>query len=206
MPRPVKLELFETAAPADKSADTVVLSAEALEETRLAAYEEGYKAGWDDCAAAAEEEGQGQRREIARQLQELSFTYHEARGHLRDGLAPVFDEICARILPATARAALGGLVREALMPLAETALDRPLRLLVHPEARKTVEAALEGVVTPPLEIVEEPSLGAGQIYLHSGNEERRIDVDAATAAIATAVAEYFATPEPTEQEPMQAHG
>jgi flagellar assembly protein FliH len=206
MPRPVTLEFFEAVQPTATEVDTVVLTAEALEEARLAAYEEGYKAGWDDAVAAAEEEGQSQRREIARQLQELSFTYHEARSHLREGLAPLFDEICARLLPEAARAALGGLVREALMPLADAALDRPLRLLVHPAARKAIEAALEGLVAPPFEIVEEASLTPGQVYLRRGAEERRIDVDAATRAIATVVAEHFAIPEPSAEEPMKAHG
>lgn len=211
MPRPVILELFETERPIDGSADTVVLTAEVLEDTRLTAYEEGYKAGWDDAVTAAEAEGQGQQRELARHLQELSFTYHDARAHLRDGLAPLLDQICARVVPELGRAALGGLVREALMPLADAALDRPLRLIVHPDARARVATALDGLVAPPFEIVGEASLGLGQAYLRNGAEERCIDVDAAAGAIATAVADFFAAEAQTDHQPdqheeLQRHG
>jgi flagellar assembly protein FliH len=207
MPRPVKLELFETERPADGSGDTVVLTAQALEEARLAAYEEGYKAGWDDAVAAAEADGQSQQREVARHLQELSFGYHEVRAHLRDGLVPLLEAICSRVVPELARAALGGLAREALMPMADAALDRPVRMLVHPDARRTLEAALYGLVAPPFEIVEEPSLSPGQVHLRAGVEERRIDVDAASEAIAGAVAEFFAThDQPETEEALRSHG
>jgi flagellar assembly protein FliH len=201
------LEPFETDRPADGSADMVVLTAEAMEEARLAAYEEGYRAGWDDAVAAAEAEGREQQREVARHLQDLAFGYHEVRAHLRAELGPLLEAICGRVVPELARAALGGLAREALMPLVDAALDRPVRMLVHPDARRALEAALAGLVAPPFDIVEEPSLGPGQVHLRAGAEERRIDVDAASAAIAGAVADFFATQDqPATEEALRSHG
>ena len=47
----LRLEMFETEQTAN-GGKTVVLDAMHLEETKLAAYESGYSAGWEDAAAA----------------------------------------------------------------------------------------------------------------------------------------------------------
>lgn len=213
MPRPVTLETFETAAqpPVGGDPDTVVMAGDAFEEARLASYEEGYKAGWDDATAAAEAEGEALRRGVAGNLQALSFSFHEARGHLMDGLGPLFDAICDRLLPEIAQAAVGGLVRETLLPLAATAMDRPVTLLLNPAARPAVEAALAEGAAPPLDIVEDPALGEAEVHLRTGGEERRIDLDAAVAEIRSAVAAFLAAPPedadtPFEPEESLKHG
>lgn len=195
MPRPVRLETFVQASVRSEAGGTLVMPAEALEETKLAAFENGYRAGWDDAVAAQEDEAQRLGADVARNLQGLSFTYHEARGHLLRGLAPLMDEICARILPTVAREGLAGLLRETLEPLAAAALDRPVVVVANPAARPAVEAALAAGSAPPVEIVEEPSLGPGQLHLRWPGEERRIDLDAAVAEIAAAVKAFFAEAE-----------
>ena len=43
----------------------------------------------------------------------------------------------------------------------------------------------------PLIVIEEPSLGEGQVYLRMGDTETRIDLDRATADIASAVRDFF---------------
>ena len=202
MAQRVRLEVFRPSEPAADAAGTVVLTGDALEEARLAAFEKGYRAGWDDAVAAAEDEAQRRRGDVARALQELSFTYHEARGHLLQGLGPLLDQLCASILPGTAHAALGGIVREAVLPLAEAALDRPLRLTLHPDARAAVEAALQDTVAPPLELVEDAALGPGQVFLRWDGGEERIDLDEATAAIRAAVTAFFQD----SQEELRHHG
>ena len=196
MPRPVTLESFTCPAQAEAAAHPPggPLEDEAFEEARLASYEEGYKAGWDDAAAAAEEEGEGLRREALSNLQALSFTFHEARSHLMEGLGPLFDAICDRLLPQLAQAAIGGHLRDTLVPLAGTAMDRPVTLLLNPAARATVEQTLAEGSAPPVDIVEDPSLGAGEVHLRSSTEERRIDLDAALDEIRATLAAHFATP------------
>lgn len=196
--RRVSLEVL-SAAPADGAVPgTLVLPAEALEETKLAAFEQGYKAGWDDAAAAAAAEADGARREASQALQGLSFGFHEARGHLLEGLGPLLEDICARVLPELAQAALGPVVREALMPLAEQALERPVTIALHPAARAAVEEALAAGPAPPVDLLEDSDLAPGEIQLRAGGEERRIDLDAAVAQIRHAVTDFF-TPTPAEE-------
>jgi hypothetical protein len=57
----------------------------------------------------------------------------------------------------------------------------------------------------PLTLIEEPSLGDGQVYLRFDETEERIDIDAALAAIASAVSDYLATQDTPEQE-RRRHG
>lgn len=192
MPRPVRLETFTAAPRRGSETEPALVPADAVEEARLDSFEKGYKAGWDDAVAAQEDEDQRLRADVGRNLQGLSFTYHEARGHLLRGLAPLLEGICSRILPQVAQAALGGIVCETMEPLAEQALDRPVTLVLNPQARPVVEAALSESAAPPVIFVEEPSLAPGQMHLRWDAGEKRIDLDAAVAEITAAVTAWFA--------------
>lgn len=76
-----------------------------MEETRQHAYEAGYKAGWED-ASSAHAAGQAElRAEVARNLQAMSFTYHEARGQILRAIEPLLTDIAASLLPEVARIA-----------------------------------------------------------------------------------------------------
>ncbi|MEN8837451.1 MAG: flagellar biosynthesis protein, partial [Celeribacter marinus] len=51
----------------------------AVEQARATGYEAGYKAGWDDAIAADESVRTKIGAELERNLQDLGFTFHEAR-------------------------------------------------------------------------------------------------------------------------------
>lgn len=184
----LRLEVFETTT---GSGATIVTSADAMEEVRLAAFEQGYTAGWDDAGAAQSDDQARMRADLARSLQALSFTYIEARGHVLRTIEPLLTAIVGQLLPGVARAALGPFVLETLAPLAATMADAPIVLVLHPSAREAVESLLDHSAVLPLRIVEEPSLGDGQVYLRLGETETRIDTDRALAEIAAAVRDFF---------------
>ena len=196
MPHPLRLEEFEsTLSPAD-AADAGQL---AMEEVRLEAFENGYRAGWDDAMVAQSEEQNRLRADLARNLQALSFTYFEARAHVVRAVAPLLREMAGRVMPAIALQTLPALVAEALETHAETAAARPMTLVVSPVNRAAVEKAV--AESPlPLTLLDEPSLGDGQVYLRFDETEDRIDIDAALATIASAVSDYLATLDVPEQE------
>lgn len=83
---PLRLEVFETAA--KQGAETVITDLSALEEARLASYEQGFSAGWEDALAAQADDRKQLAADLAHTLQSLSFTYHEARAHILRGLEP----------------------------------------------------------------------------------------------------------------------
>jgi len=187
----LRLEVFDTESRGSGSG-TVVLDKLALEEARLASYDTGYSAGWEDAIAAQSDEQGRMRADLSRHLQALGFSYQEARMHVLKSIEPLLVEIVARLLPDLARETLAPVVLEALMPMAEAMADTPVTLVMNPAARPAIETLLDRATGLPLILVEEPTLGEGQVYLRLGTTETQIDLDRAVADITAAVRGFFA--------------
>lgn len=186
----LRLEVFDMPdAPMARS--TVVMDAGALEDMRMLAYEQGYTAGWDDAAAAQSDDQTKIKADFARNLQSLGFTFQEARMHVLRAIHPLIQQIVSQLLPEVARESLASVALETLMPLADEMADAPVTLVLNPASRAAVEALLEQATGLPLTVIEEPTLGEGQVYLRLGDVETRIDLDRATADIAAAVRDFF---------------
>lgn len=162
-----------------------------LEEARLGAFEAGYKAGWDDASAALADAEAELQAEVGRNLQALSFTYHEARNHVLRALSPLLAEVAARLLPQIAHAALPALVAEALAPYAEIAAEAPVLIRLHPANRQRVEALVGVSPGLPLHVCEDADLPVGQIWLQLGETETRVDIEAALTTIRVAMDDFF---------------
>jgi flagellar biosynthesis/type III secretory pathway protein FliH len=185
-------EQFDSPTPVDLSAaGGGPASDDAMEEARLAGFDQGFKAGWEDCEAAQKGAAQDARADVLRHLQEMSFGYHEAHGHFLAALRPVFEALTERFLPDIARQTLGPRVLEALMPLAQARLDCPVRLNVHPDSRLMLEEFLAGAVCPPFETVEDPALAPGVVILAAGEAEVLVDADSVVEALREIVAQHF---------------
>lgn len=169
---------------------------EAFETHRLAAFEEGYRAGWDDAAKARSDETAHLRSDLARCLQEMSFTYQEAHAQVARNLAPLFDRIAGSLLPETARATLGPHVVEQLTTLARDGADGMAEVVVAPESETAVAGLIEDTLPFPVRLRTDPMLGAGQVEIGIGSTEREIDLDAAVDAVGDAIRAYFQEPEP----------
>lgn len=186
---PLRLEVFQTAL--EPARTTVVTDLSAMEEARLAAYEQGFTAGWDDATTAQADNQTLLGAEIAKNLQELSFTYQEARTHVLRSLEPLLARMAERVLPDMARAALAPMIVETLRPLADTLADIPVVLVINPAARPAVEALIDRAGWLPVTIETEATLGEGQAHLRFGQCETRIDLDRAVTDIAAAVRGFF---------------
>ncbi|MBL8561371.1 MAG: flagellar biosynthesis protein [Gemmobacter sp.] len=185
----LRLEVFESADPAQEPVAPSAAGAD--QESRLEAYEQGYRAGWEDAAAAHAEDQRRIRVDLARSLQALGFTYQEARAHVLKSLAPLMQDMVGKLLPEMAREALAPTVLETLMPLAEQLADEPVTLVVNANDRKAIEELLEQATGLPVTIVEEATLSEGQAFLRLGLQEVHIDLARATAEIAAAVRGFF---------------
>lgn len=186
---PLRLEVFETAS--EPARTTIVTDLSAMEEARLAAYEQGFTAGWDDATTAQADNQTRLSAEIARNLQELSFTYQEARTDVLRAIEPLLAQMAERVLPDMARAALAPMIVETLRPMADALADIPVVLVINPVARPAVEALIERAGALPVTIEDEPTLGEGQAHLRFGQNETRIDLDRAVTDIAAAVRGFF---------------
>jgi flagellar assembly protein FliH len=192
MGKRVRLEVFDLAKEGGEG--VLVVNADDMEETRQHAYEAGYKAGWED-ASSAHAAGQAElRAEVARNLQAMSFTYHEARGQILRAIEPLLTDIAASLLPEVARIALPAQINAVLLPLAEQATEVPVMLVIHPDSRADVEAFASLPSGLPIAIHETDALGPGQATLRLGEVETRIDMDGAVAAIAALIRDFFELP------------
>jgi hypothetical protein len=195
----LRLEVFELP---DETGEIVTLSQGAIEDARLAAFEQGYTAGWDDAVAAQDQASARLRADLARNLEDLSFTYAEAHRHVLGALEPLLRDMVGKVLPAMARDTLGQIVIEQLLPVARGLAGVPIEVVVCPASRPLVEPLIAASAIVPLAVTEEPTLGEGQVYLRFADRERRIDLDGVIAAIGAAVSDFFQI----EQEKVRAYG
>lgn len=186
--RQIQLESFE-AGP--MPVEEIALAPSDFEEARLAAFEKGYSAGWDDAVEAQDVETARFRSDLGQNLQELSFSYHEARQHLLEALRPLLIDMAAKVLPAIARQTLGQFVAEQLTPLAESLTSAPITIVANPDSLPQIRDVLADRSSLPLVFAGEASLGEGQVYLKFAETETRIDLDGVIALITEAINTYF---------------
>ncbi len=165
--------------------------AEAAEEARLSAYDDGYAAGWEDALAARDDEAARLRDAVGQTLQSLGFSYHEARSHLLQALRPLLEAMVARLLPRLAAEAIGPMVADVVMTLAADCADQPVTLRLHPATRRAVEGYLTPPPSLPLTLTDDVGLTPGQAVLLAGPSGARIDLDGAIAEIAAALAAFY---------------
>ncbi|MEX5727925.1 flagellar biosynthesis/type III secretory pathway protein FliH [Rhodovulum iodosum] len=185
MAAPLRLESFD-AVPAEPTA----APADALPQ---AGYEDGYRAGWDDAVAAAAAERDHITADFGKALQELSFSYHEARGHVVQSVAPLLRTMAERVLPEVAHARFADTVLEAAQRLAEAAAGAPVEIRVCPENRAALEAALGPGPPLSLTLVEDDDLGPGQARLTGRDAEREVDIEPVLAELGAAISDFLET-------------
>ena len=196
MTRPWMLESFDSAD--QISTVSVDPSVTALEEERLQAFDRGYKDGWEDAARAHAEEQGRISAELAGNLQALSFTYHEARVAVLNEMEGILKGLVSRVLPETMMHSLGEMIVEQIHAAAEAASEIDVEVLVCPDNAGRVRNLLQGMIAPPLTVLEEPSLGEGQAFIRLGEDERKIDLEAVLQGLSEAVAEFFEHPKQPE--------
>ncbi len=167
------------------------LSAAESEELRLAAYEQGYAAGWEDALTAQSADMARLRSDLGRSLSEMSVSFAEARSHVLASLEPLLRDMVNKVLPVTAHKALGQMILQELLPAAEGLTNVPVLVRTAPVNRDLVAELLARETRLPLQVVAEPTLGEGQAYLKLGATEMNVDLDGVIDAIAAAVAAFF---------------
>ena len=190
--RPVTLEYFDDGQAGGPDG----------EEARLAAYDQGYAAGWDDAIAAQSDEISRLRADLGRNLCTMGLTWREAHRHILTAIEPLIAEMTGKVLPNVARAALGAVILDELRPLAAQLSAAPFSIRTAPENVALVERLIADADFP-LTVTADDTFGPGQALLRIGRsggaeeeapaapQERLVDLDRAVAAIAQAVEGYF---------------
>ncbi len=182
MSKPLTLEDFFSET--DGSTEKVDVAAETM---RLAAFEKGYKAGWDDAVRATTDDQAVLRAELSQGLQAVSFGYHEAQRNLLAGLRPLFDGVLDRLFPGIAAESLRAHLADILAGLSEAAAQQPVCLGVHPDNVTGLELLTDETPGPEIKVIAEPSFTPGQMHVRTSEAETMIDIDAALAAFRAAL-------------------
>lgn len=173
MPANFALEEFESpAAPQADEAPTAPDNGPDM----LEAYESGYKSGWDDASAAMDQEKSKVGAELARNLRDLGFTYHEARSNTIKAMEALLEELVEKVLPQAMSDLLARQIIEDIMSQADAILDAPVQVVVSPAEADMVRDMLPDTLTMPVEVLAEPTQALGQAYLKFAKSEHRIDL------------------------------
>jgi len=151
------------------------------------AFEQGYKAGWDDAVQADAENHERISAEFARNLQDLGFTFHEAKMHVLKTLDKFLAQVLETLLPGVVAQTMGHRILEELKPMAQDVAETPIQVIVHPATRPALEPLLAEASSIQLEIIDEPSLGMGQVSLKAAKSEKIIDMQAILQSISSGV-------------------
>ncbi|CRL12636.1 hypothetical protein [Phaeobacter italicus] len=154
-----------------------------IEEQKLASYETGYSAGWDDAVTAKDNEVTKISSELASSLEDLSFTFHEAQSQLLETLDPMFKVLTSAVLPDAMAASFGHHIVDQLTDMAKSQADQPINIVVSPGEGAAVRALLTRSFSVPVTVREDVGLSAGQAYLKVGGVERELNSAALIDAI-----------------------
>lgn len=167
------------------------MTEDALEELRLTAFEQGYSAGWEDAIAAQSSEQGRISAELARNLEDLSFTYHEALTQMLAGLRPLFHALTETVLPELMAQTFAGHIVEQLCDMAQEQGAQSVVLSVPSGVASTLKPILDQGFTMPVQIVEDPGFVAGQAGLRIGAHEQIIDCEHLLTTIRDNVEAFF---------------
>ena len=151
------------------------ISEEVVEEQKLASFEKGYSAGWDDAVTAKDKETTRISATLASSLEDLNFTYQEAQSQLIESLDPMFKVLTSAVLPDAMSATFGHHIVDQMMDMARGQTDQPMTIVVSPGEGTAVRALLPEAFSVPVKVSEDESLSPGQAYLRVGSSEREIN-------------------------------
>jgi flagellar assembly protein FliH len=181
------LEDFDLA----QDGERVVLSDVSLEDERLAAFETGYQAGWDDAVKAQAEDARRITADLAQNLQDLSFTFEDAREAVMQALRPLLLQMTAAVLPRLAAESLGPRLADMLHDMARKQGGLRAEIAACAADMPRIAPLLEGAPAIVADLIEDATLAPGQVYLRLGETEQEIDLAEVLAGIDAAIRAFF---------------
>lgn len=147
-----------------------------LETVRTTAFEAGYTSGWDDAKAADDKARIRVQAEFERNVESISFTYHEAVDRVRSELKTFVDALLCEFLPGILPIALREHIRAELISAAELQIELPIEIVVSPNCTELVSQLAEGGLAPGIEVVEDSSLVENQVFVRIAESEKEINL------------------------------
>ena len=161
------------------------------EDDMLQSFEDGYKSGWDDAVAAQSESKTAISAEFGRNLQEASFSYHEARTSLARELKKLFEPLVNSVLPSIAKEALSAHLLDKISELSSEALDQKVEISVSPSQAPALQELCENTLNSTFEIFPDETIEKDQIFFRIGEKEHQIELDTWIENVHGIVSDFF---------------
>lgn len=190
MTRPIKFEDFGAAPPPLEDDIQPTVDVAAIERE---AYDQGYKTGWDDGVEATQTDEGKAHEDLKTALQEMGFTYQEARQHVMKSLRPLLLAMSEQVLPLMVQASFAQKIVDQVEELAKE-IEPPFTIRCSPANSGTLIALLENYPALPMKVEPEETLLDGQATLFLDEGQTQIDLTQTLEAIATAIAEFYDGP------------
>ncbi|WP_170785200.1 ABC transporter ATP-binding protein [Ruegeria lacuscaerulensis] len=152
-----------------------LLDEDGLEEQRLAAFEQGYAAGWEDAVQAQEQNRGRISTELAKSLEDMSFTYHEAVTRMTLSLEPMFNSLMLAVLPETLERGYTIRLAEQLTDMAREQINEPMQVFVPEGLAAEVKEMLPEGMAEMAQVISDPQIKPGQARLQIGISRREVD-------------------------------
>jgi len=162
-----------------------------VDDAKLISFEDGYKAGWEDAVKAHEGAKDKVAADFSQNLEDMSFTFHEAFAKLGLAMKPLLLQIVTKVLPELSDKTLAAHVVSQINDMMADEAEHAIEIAVSPRNLEALTEVISGKTNIPFEIKSESALGDGQVYLRVNTEERAINLDVVTQGISDALDAFF---------------
>jgi flagellar biosynthesis/type III secretory pathway protein FliH len=156
---------------------TVSLTEEEEEERRLAAFEEGYAAGWEDSAKAYGQEKGQSLSDLASSLADIHFTFQDAYSAILKEMEPVLRKMIDAVLPELATRSIGAHAVAELMNTLKNTPGVDLTITAHPSAKDRIATALHDATMPPVHLLTDDGFSPSQLIIGTESAETEINFE-----------------------------
>lgn len=162
-----------------------------VDDAKLVSFEDGYKAGWEDAVKAHEGAKDKVAADFSQNLEDMSFTFHEAIAKLGLAMKPLLLQIVTKVLPELSDKTLAAHIVSQMSDMMADQAEHAIEIAVSPGNLEVLTEVVSGKTNIPFAIKSESALGDGQVYLRVNSDEREINLDAVKQGISDALDAFF---------------
>lgn len=159
-----------------------VLTLESFEEALVDqnGTSDDYAAGYADGLAAGEAAARAEigvlNDQFVQSVQDINFTFAEARGQVLASITPLIETIIAQVLPHCVQSGFAGQLAQLLIDAAHQDAARPLSLHVHPDCYDAM-LSLSHILPKECSVEADSGLAPHAAWIAQSNGEMSLDMD-----------------------------
>lgn len=167
-------------------------------ESELQIFENGYQAGWQDAAAALQDQKAGELTKLSHLLEEISFTHEEARRQILNSVSGLLEAILAKLLPHVRDQSVRSTVLEGLERTVEKHLGAGVEISVPSSMSGVIADCLTDQNRKNVSLVSHAEMPENETLLQVGSSKFIIDHQSIETEIGDALAQLALHGEPSE--------